>query len=236
MRINPVAAPRIRLICLAYAGGSPDMFRGWPEGLAADVELLTLRLPGHGRRVKERPYDAWEPLVADATSVLAPYLAEPHAFYGHSFGARLSYEIAHEARQKFPGSTRRLVLSGCRSPRTPQHRPYMHEMDESRFCDALRRMGGTPAEILDDAAMRRLLLPAVRAEIRLAELWTDRHDVPLDAPVTAVYGHDDPIDDAAATSGWTAHSRAGEVVGLPGGHFFLDTHRPSLLEVIDARI
>jgi surfactin synthase thioesterase subunit len=230
-------AARLRLICLAYAGGSPDMFRAWSAGVAPDVELLTLRLPGHGKRIKEKPYQHWDTLVADVYAALAPYLAAPHAFYGHSFGGRLAYELVHRAKKDHLDGTRRLFVSGCRSPDVPQVRPYMHELDLAGFCDALRHMGGTPAEFLDTPGVRDLLLPVVREEIRLAELWTDWHGQPVDVPITAMYGIDDPVDTRAAMSGWASFTtRGAELLEMPGGHFFPDTHLSDLLKAIDRRI
>jgi surfactin synthase thioesterase subunit len=215
------------------------MFRPWAEGVAAgDVEVLAVLLPGHGRRIRERPYPAWEPLIDESFAALEEVLAGPHAFYGHSFGARLAYELAHVTQHKYPGATTRLFLSGSRSPDFPQQRPYMHEMDEAGFIDALRAMGSTPAEFLGHPQLRKLLLPAVHGEIRLAELWTDRHGGhTVQAPITAIHGREDPIDTAAAMRGWLAYSGpGGELIEVAGGHFFPDTHLTALLEVVNGRL
>lgn len=229
--------PRTRLICFSYAGGGPGPFRRWVPDVPAGVELLTVLLPGHGSRIRERPHTGWEPLVAEVTDALAPYLAEPHVLFGHSFGARLAYEVARRAEALHPGRTRRLYVAACRSPDTPQTRPYLHELSEPELRDALGVLGGVPGEVLRDERMMRLLLPVVRAEMRLAELWGVRPGPVLGAPVTALYGRDDPVDGAAATARWPRFSRAGgEVLEIPGGHFFLDTHRPRLLDIIDARL
>jgi surfactin synthase thioesterase subunit len=99
-------------------------------------------------------------------------------------------------------------------------------------------MGGTPAEILDDKAMMRLFLPTMRADMRLAELWDDRHGAPgVGVPITALYGRDDPVDGYGGMRDWSLYSsRDCELVELPGGHFFLDTHRDRLLETINTRL
>ncbi|GLW70762.1 thioesterase [Kitasatospora phosalacinea] len=233
-------ARRLRLVCLPYAGGSPDLFRPWADQLDHEVELLALRLPGRGVRLREPLYDSWEPLVEDVFAALveAGVAAEPHAFFGHSFGARLAYELADRAAREFPGATRRLFVSGSRSPEHPQHRPLLHEMAPDAYLDAVRAMGGTPAEVLDDPAVMRLFLPTMRAEMRLAEIWSRPPGQPrLDVPITAMYGRDDPVDGRAATAGWRRHSlRPSELLELPGGHFFLDTHRDLLLATINARL
>ena len=196
--------PRTRLICVPFAGGSPDLFRAWAGRLGDDLELLAVRLPGHGTRMMDRPYTSWAPLIEDTFAALEPYLAEPHFFYGHSFGGRLAYELCQRAAAPYPGMTSGLFLSACRSPDRPQNRPYMHEMSDAGFRSAVREMGGTPGEVLEHKALMRLLLPAIHSEIRLAELWTDRHPRGVDAPIVAMYGRDDPIDGHASMRGWTS--------------------------------
>ncbi|WP_442968500.1 thioesterase II family protein [Pseudomonas sp. Z13] len=74
---RPRIRPHLRLICFPYAGGNPDLFRSWVNGLDADVELLAVRLPGRGSRIKETPYEEWSPLIEDCLEVLAPYLNAP---------------------------------------------------------------------------------------------------------------------------------------------------------------
>jgi medium-chain acyl-[acyl-carrier-protein] hydrolase len=91
---------------------------------------------------------------------------------------------------------------------------------------ALRNMGGTPSEILDDEPMIKVLLPRIRVEIRLAELRNERYGAGVDVPITAVYGRD-AIDDSAAMGGWPRFSRRlGEVLAIPG----------ELIDIINARL
>lgn len=238
VRLTRLPGPAgIRLFCLPYAGGSPEAFRPWSAGIGRGVELLALRLPGHGPRIREAPYRDWKTLVDDAYEVLAPWLSEPHAFYGHSFGARLAYELARRAGAETPCRTRHLFVGGSRSPDVPQARPYLHELSDTRFRAALREMGGSPAEILDHAKMMHLLLPAIREEIRLAELWGDRDAAVVDVPITAMYGRDDAIDDDTSMKGWRAYTqRRFELVKIPAGHFFLHTHQRQVLAVINTRL
>jgi len=226
------SAPRIRLICFPYAGGNPEEFRAWADEIAPDVELLTIRLPGHGSRIRERPHADWEPLLDDVVTALAPYLAEPHALYGHSFGGRLAYEVAHLVEDEYAGRTRWLFVSGCRSPDWPQRRPFMFEQSDPELRATLRQMGGMPDELLADNKLMKMLLPTIRGEFR-----GDRHGYGVNVPITAVYGRYDEIDDRAAMRGWPIFSRhRGELLEIPGGHFFFATHRRDLITIINTRL
>ncbi|MFI9245474.1 thioesterase II family protein [Streptomyces sp. NPDC053086] len=232
-----VAEPASTLFCFPYAGGSPETFRGWCDGIADDIELLCVILPGRGRRLKEARYDRWQPLVDDVFEALSPYLNRRHAFYGHSFGGRLAYELSHLASAEYPGRTSRLFVSGCRSPDTPQRRPYMHQMTESDFRGAVEKMGGTPAELFEHERLLRLVLPTVRSEIRLAEIWDHRHASGVDVPITALYSPDDPIDGWATMRGWQKFTeRSCELIDVPGGHFFVDSHPEYVTRIVNTRL
>jgi len=60
-----LAAPRLRLIALPYAGAGPSVFRQWAETLPADVELCAVQLPGRETRFNERGYVRMADLIAD---------------------------------------------------------------------------------------------------------------------------------------------------------------------------
>lgn len=234
---DPKAVPRMRLICFPYAGGNPDLFRGWVDDLDADVELLAVRLPGRGCRIKEAPYQEWLSLLEDCIDVLAPYLNTPHVFYGHSFGGRLAYELAQKTRYLYPGQTQRLFVSGCRSPASPQAEPYLHQLSDEAFRQALKTMGGTPPAVLQSEMLMRLMSPVLRSEMRLSEIWADWHEHPLDIPIHAYYGQYDPIDRYASMVSWADHtSNDFELMSFDGGHFFLESHRQQLLDSMTLRM
>ncbi|NED07479.1 thioesterase [Streptomyces sp. SID6648] len=235
--LKRVAEPAGTLFCFPYAGGSPETFRAWADGIADDIEVMCVVLPGRGRRLKEPRYDRWQPLVEDVFEALSPYLNRRHAFYGHSFGGRLAYELTHLASAAYPGMTRRLFVSGCRSPDVPQKRPYMHRMTESDFRRAVASMGGTPAELFDQERLMRLLLPTIRSEIRLAEMWSPRHPSGVDVPITALYSRDDRIDGWSSMRGWRNFTRRTcELVDVPGGHFFVDSHPDHVTRIVNTRL
>lgn len=237
LTLKAVAEPAGTLICFPYAGGSPETFRAWCGGIADDIEVLCVVLPGRGRRLKEARYDRWQPLVDDVLEALSPHLNRRHAFYGHSFGGRLAYELSHRASAEYPGKTSRLFVSGCRSPDMPQRRPYMHQMTESDFRTAVAEMGGTPAELFDQERLLRLLLPTVRSEIRLAEIWDHRHSSGVDVPITAIYSPDDAIDSWRTMHGWQGFTtRDCELVEVPGGHFFVDSHPEHVTRIVNTRL
>lgn len=226
--------PAVTLICVPFAGGNPEVFSPWAQWLDTGIDLLAVRLPGQGVRMRETPFGTWDELVDDTIDALAPFLSQPHAFYGHCFGGRLAYEVAHRAHTAM---TVRLFIAGCRSPDTPSADAPVYELPDADFCSALARMGMAPAEVLGNAALMRILLPAARSQIRLAELWGDRHGASLDVPITAMYGQEDRTSERQGMTGWPGFTTRGcEFVEIPGGHFFLQANPPLLRDIINSRL
>jgi medium-chain acyl-[acyl-carrier-protein] hydrolase len=228
--------PSIRLICVPHAGGNPELFRPWADGLAPNIELLGVRLPGHGPRMADRTFDQWDALLGDIFEGLEKYIHGPHAFFGHCFGGRVAYEFLHFAARHAGAYAQRLFVSACRSPDAPHKGRLVHGLPDREIRDILRQRGA-PDEVLQNDALMRLLIPALRSEFRLAELWDDRHHMGVDVPITAIYGKDDPEDGLLSMKGWDAFStKQFELVEVPGDHFFLESHPAPLLDVINNRL
>src|SRR5580765_133219 len=95
-----LAAPRLRLFALPFAGGGASTFRQWPEGLPADIECCAVQLPGRETRYKEPGFVRMANLVAALAESLAPEFDRPFALFGHSMGALVAFELARELRRR----------------------------------------------------------------------------------------------------------------------------------------
>src|SRR3954463_501070 len=95
---RPVARPRLRLVCLPYAGGSASIYHGWASELDDDVELVAVQLPGRGPRLREAPFTQMEALLGALVEAMAPLDDAPFALFGHSMGALVGFELARWLR------------------------------------------------------------------------------------------------------------------------------------------
>ncbi|WP_399088103.1 thioesterase II family protein [Streptomyces sp. BBFR2] len=227
----PRPGARLRLVCLPCAGGGAAAFRGWPAALPDDVEVVAVRLPGRENRTAQAPYDRWPPLVAALGAALAEEVAPPYALFGHSLGAMLAYELTVT-----PGPAplpERLILAGCRAPDVPLLVPAVHDLPDAAFAEGLRRMAGTPEEVLRNPALLALLTPMLRADLRLAETWPPAGARPLPLAPTLFGAADDPMAPPSAVAGWRRHAPPGvRAHQLPGGHFFPQEHAARFLRLL----
>jgi medium-chain acyl-[acyl-carrier-protein] hydrolase len=224
-RPNPTAA--LRLLCFPYAGGGASVYRTWPAGLPADVELLAIAMPGRDARAKA---------LAALVDGLAPVLDAPFAIYGHSLGAMLGFQLARELRRRQLPGPKHLFVSGRRAPQLPENWPTQH-MSDPEFLAMLRQLGGIPDAVFQEAELMAYFLPIFRADFALSETAPSVQEPPLACPITALGGVSDdraPLDELDA---WQAQTTAGfEREVFPGGHFFLQSDRDLLLASLSRRL
>src|SRR5262245_31979426 len=154
---QPRPHARLRLFCFPYAGGGVSTYRSWPNYLPADVEVCSIRLPGRDDRMGEKPF-ANLPALVDALAVgLRPRLAAPYAFYGHSMGALIAFELARHLRHRSENLPVHLFVSARRAPQVPSHEAPCHQLTDSEFVDTLvRRYNGIPKIILAEPELMKL--------------------------------------------------------------------------------
>ena len=233
VRPRPCAAPRLRLLCAPYAGGGASLFRGWPDRLPQDAEVLAVQLPGREKRLTEPPCVDLGYAVARIFRELLPLLDRPLALFGYSMGTRIVYELARTLRQQTGTEPLHLFVAACSAPHVPESAPPRHGLPDAAFKEALRRLGGTPEEVLDNAELMALYLPMIRADFALKEAYVHRPCPPFGCPVTAYCGLGDAEAPDPAMRAWQASSRGRFRLRLfEGGHFFLHGREPELLDDI----
>ena len=174
------------------------------------------------------------PLVAALADNIASYLDRPFAFFGHSMGAVVAFELARELRRRLRPLPAMLIASGARAPWF--RRDYVPPPAPSReaFVEELRRLEGIPAEVLDNAALMRAILPALEADAALYRNYIYADEAPLPIPLRAYGGANDPNVRREHLDGWAEHTSASFAVRVfPGGHFYLTTARQPLLEALE---
>jgi surfactin synthase thioesterase subunit len=221
-----------RVFCFPNAGAGAASFALWRRAALPALTLCPVQPPGRAERFREPPYKSVAGLVDALLAELEGQFTGDFALFGHSAGAAVAFELASRL---CAAGTRpaHLFLSGRSAPHLRDLGAEVRELPDSVLLDELRRIGGTPQEILDDEEVMASLLPLLRADLTLNETY--RHDggQVLDIPVTVFGGRDDQRVDADELSYWQALTTGPFDVGIyPGGHFFLHDHVAELLGIM----
>lgn len=237
VRDAPRPRARLRLVCFAYAGGGSSAFRGWSRELPETVELLGIELPGRGRRLREEPYRDMRALGKDCAEALEPVLDRPYALFGHSMGGLAILEVARELERRGMRRPESLFVAGVAPPHGSRRRRDSHTLPDRQLIDRLRDFDGTPPEVFANPELLRIFLPVLRADLEACETYEDDASPPLEAPVIVFGGVGDRVVEPEELDGWLELSRVqGEVELLPGGHFFINTHRRIFLWRLSRRL
>lgn len=228
---NPQA--KLRLFCFPYAGGGALSFRTWPDSLPLSVEVCPIELPGRGFRLRESPFTRLEPLIQAIAYPLLPYLDKPYAFFGHSMGGLISFELTRFLRREYGISPIHLFISARRAPQVPASHPPIHKLSDSKFQDELRRLNGTPEAVLENAELMQLLLPTLRADFSVIETYTYATEPPLDCPIAVFGGLEDREVSYEELQAWREQTNgAFSLHMLPGNHFFMHSAQSLVLELL----
>jgi medium-chain acyl-[acyl-carrier-protein] hydrolase len=234
-RPNPGA--RLRLFCFPYAGGGASVFNSWPRDLPPEVEVCAVQPPGREGRLGEAPFNDVHSLVESAVVGLAPYFDRPFAFFGHSNGAVIAFELMRRLRRGGGALPVAFFPSGRPAPQLPRTVPPIHALPEPEFVEGLRRLRGTPEEVLANPELMAIISPLLRADFAISETYVYRDEPPFAIPMTAFGGAQDEDVSAEGLDAWRVQT-TGEFGALifPGGHFFIRDDRDRVLAELSAEL
>lgn len=233
VKINPQTRRRVRLFCFPYAGGGSSAYFPWMSEISPDIEICPVQFPGREDRLSEAPFTHIAPLMEELAQALAPYLDAPFAFYGHSLGALISFELARYLRRQNGPAPMHLFVSGCPAPQLPPLDAPINQLPEEEFVQALRRFNGTPDTVLQDADLMQVLLPLLRADFAIYETYTYVSEEPLACPISAYGGLQDFRASRDAVEAWRSQTSNAFIMRMyVGDHFFIHTKRKVFLQGI----
>lgn len=229
---KPNQRASVRLFCFPYAGGGASIFRSWQKNLSDMVDVCPVQLPGRGLRIEEPSFTEMNDLIPAVGEAIASQFDKPFAFFGHSMGALIAFELTRHVRREYGLQPIHLFVSGRCSPQTLR-RPFNPFMSDSEFGEMLRCNNGIPEEALEDLELMELVLPIIRADFALCESYVYAPESPFSFPITAFGGLNDYGAPRDCIESWREHTTGPFVVRMfPGDHFFLNALKFPLLEVI----
>lgn len=228
--------PRLRLVCFSYAGGSAGLYQPWRALLDADIELCAIQLPGRSSRIREAPVRDLPELVRQLCPLFVGEPSLPFAFFGHSLGALVAFELTRQLRLRQLRQPVKLIVSGASAPQQRSVVEALDEHDDALMVQALARYKGTPAAVLENRELMQLLAPALRADFAMAADYRYRPGPLLDLPLTVFAGLQDDHTPAQAEA-WQLESRGPFALHwFDGDHFFLHGRQAEVLARLNAEL
>ncbi len=230
---RPVPQASVRLFCFPYSGAGASIYYPWATLMPANIEVCPVELPGRGARMGEAPFTEIGPLVESIARGMLPYFNKPFAFFGHSMGALVSFELTRLLQSQYHIGPTHIFVSGHHAPQLHSKAPVISDLPEAEFVEKIRELDGTQEDVLQNSELRAIILPILRADFSVCEKYAFRPGDKFLCPIDAFGGLEDKFVTREDLDAWRVHT-AGKfcVRMLPGNHFFLHASRQNLIRVI----
>ncbi len=238
---------KARLFCFPYGGGGASIYRDWQKDLPDSVEVCPIQLPGREHRMDEKPMDNLNTIVDALIESLQPELNLPFAFFGHSFGSLIGFELARQLRKRHLPQPRHLFVSAFPDPRTPT-KSLDKIIQQLQAIDINLFDMSNPASVmrLSDEKLTKLsaifnengiadygnhlmnkdivkvLLPIFSGDMSIVKNYQYRDAEPLDLPITVFGGKRDTWVSHQDHLSWAERTRVKcEIHEFDSGHLFI---------------
>lgn len=227
---------RLTLLCLPCAGASATMYLRWRRLLPEWIDLVPLELPGRGSKMSEPLLTTFDALIAYLHRHYRAHLRGRYALFGHSMGALLAYGLTGRLQQEQGILPRALIASATASPglRDPSRLP--NPDDNAAMIADLRKQGGTPDAVLQDAELLRFTLHVLAADYRVCLDFLSVPRTRLHVPLHVFGGRDDAIEPERLQAWARETSRSCTLDWFDGGHFFVRDDEPRVLATLARRL
>jgi medium-chain acyl-[acyl-carrier-protein] hydrolase len=227
----------VSLFAFPYAGGGTAVFRSFTPYLGKNVRLRPIHIPGREMRIKHPPFSSLSALSKFLVGKLKEYFVPPFAFYGHSMGAGIAFEVTQELRRQGHPLPCHLFCSARRAPQIADRFPPLHVLDREDFLTALSRYEGTPSALFENRELQEIFLPILRSDFALGETYLYTKEEPLPLSITTFAGRNDavvPPEDVAAWGDLTSEGGGHHI--YEEGHFFSQVCIKDIARIISSSL
>ncbi len=213
-------------------------FFPWNGLLGPEIECVGVQYPGRGQRWRDPAHLSMAELVEEIFNGWGELSEKAFAFYGHSFGGLVAFEVARRLRRAGVKGPEWLFVGSSRAPQLDLLHPPIHELPDEAFLDAMQtRYGGIPAAIRAEQELMDLFLAPMRADLTAYERYRMEEEAALTIPITAFAGAEDHSVPLECMKGWSLQTdSAFELKVLHGGHFLMQSSQAAVTDDIRKRL
>ncbi|MDV6263920.1 GNAT family N-acetyltransferase [Rhodococcoides yunnanense] len=231
-QLKPFGRHLTEVVCFPHSGGAASAFRALAAELDGDMGVVGVQYPGRQDRYEEPPITDLHELADQ----IAGHLSGPprhRIFFGHSMGAILAYEVAQRLGPMGPTA----LIASARPAPSVVEATTSYLLDDGKLIEQVVRLGGTAAAVFENDDMRGMLLAVIRGDYQASETYRPRGGPPLNCPIVAMGGIDDPTTSVDELRAWSAHTTGGFRLELmQGGHFYLQDSWPAIARLLRSAV
>ncbi len=228
----------MNVFCFPYAGGSSSAFSKWKSG-RKDIKYIPVELTGRGNRHQEAFYKDMNSAVIDLYEAIKDRLNEDeYAFYGHSMGSLIIYELTHYIVDKGHSPPAHLFLSGKEAPNRKSNSNNVTDLPDISFKLKMLQLGGIPNEVFNNKLLSDIFLPILKSDLKIIEDYIYKeHKNMLTCDFTVFFGEYDLIVNGEDVQDWKLHTTGNcNYISFEEGHFFINEKRNEIISIINSTL
>ena len=222
-----------KLYIFPHAGGSPQYYVPFSKAFVTDVKRIGVQYPGKGGNHDLGAFTSIEDLADRVCDKLPSPTDGPAAFFGHSMGALLAFEVA----RRFEADGKAIAALFVSAAGAPGRAGFDNIGDSDRnLLEAVSQMTGVNPEFLENEEFAAKILPTLRGFKAITN-----YDCPPDAtvscPIFAFLGDNDEVATYEKVVPWSKRTTSEFTVRVfTGHHFYLNDHLPELVSDVEGKI
>lgn len=223
-----------KLYVFPHAGGSAQYYVPFAKTFS-DVKCVAVQYPGRRGAQDLASFTGIGDLADQVCRMLPPAerSEDKIAFFGHSMGALVAFEVA--CRFEAAGNPiAALFVSACAAPGRIGY-DYIPDSDRG-LLDAVSEMTGVNPEFLADEQFAAKILPTLRG-LKAITNYECTPDASVSCPIFAFLGDTDEVATPERVAPWAERTSSEFSARVfPGHHFYLDDHLPELVGDIEDKM
>jgi surfactin synthase thioesterase subunit len=224
-----------KLYIFPHAGGSAQYYVPFAKTFSSEIKRIAVQYPGRSGSHDLQSFTSISDLADRVCEMLSPRNKSDGkvAFFGHSMGALLAFEVAR--RFEAAGNPiAALFVSACAAPGRSGY-DYIPESDRG-LLNAVSEMTGANPEFLDNEEFAAKILPTLRG-FRAIVNYRCPPDAAVSCPIFAFLADDDEVATYEKVAPWSERTTSEFTARVfPGHHFYINDHLPELVSDIEGKI
>lgn len=228
-------AAKPTLYIFPHAGGTAKDYVPFSREFSGNVTRIAVQYPGQRDGAGLPPLSS-VPNLADEIFALMQPAARPEipvAFFGHSMGGMLAFEVALRF-QSAGYEVVALFVSACSAPGHIRYK-QIKGMSDNEMLNLVAQMTGMNPDFFNDEEFLVGVLPTLRAARAIAG-YDSPPETKVASPIYAYIGDKDWISTQEDMAPWRDRTTSDFALRVfPGDHFYLNHHLPELVNDIETR-
>jgi surfactin synthase thioesterase subunit len=225
-----------RLYIFPHTGGSANFYVPFARAFNGGTKCVAVQYPGKRAGKDLSQYTSIPDLADRLYAMLEPAGASRSqvAFFGHSMGSLLAFEVARRFEQA-GDPIAALFVSASAAPGMLRHRARLQGSDLEMLSMVSDVTGANP-EFLNNDQFAATLLPTLRGLKAIAS-----YDCPpearLSSPIYGLMADNDELATTELMTPWALRTTSDfDLTTFPGDHFYINTNLPRLSHWVEERV